>query len=624
MKTFACDFETTTDDPYHVQVWSACEIEVGSHVESAEKNCTWQPNMDKFIAWMCRQATEDICLYFHNLKFDGSYILDYLTKSADWHAAMDSNGKLLENTLSRKQFAAVFADHAYTYCVSDKNVMYYIKLKIGDCTVEIRDSLKIMPFPLAAIAKSFGTEHKKLEMDYGKKGPGYIPTDAEKQYIYNDVLVLKEGLEVYSSVAGEMIGELSLTIGSHCMRQYKHGLDNKKFNYLFPKQIDKILPTGENADMYVRRSYKGGWCYLKPQYQYRPIHACGYVYDVNSLYPSVMHSASGCYYPVGNPTYCAGAPSQAVEDMYKRGRIYYFIQVTCEFAIKPRHLPTVQIKNDTLYDSTKWLTTSDVRGIPNAVTLTMTATDWHLFLDHYDVKNLTVIDYVYYKARKGIFDDYINYWYGLKQKSKGAMRTLAKLMLNNLYGKFSTSARADYITYSSEGGKLVSTTHERVEEKRAVYIPVGAAITSWARNFTIRHAQSNYDNFVYADTDSLHMLGNKRDASDIVEDPVALCAWKNETTWDSAVFSGQKRYIEHVTEEDCEPCQPYYNVKCCGMGKVSKKILTNALEERTKTYADFRPGLVVPGNLRGQRVCGGIYLKTQDFTFRKRKNEENI
>lgn len=41
------------------------------------------------------------------------------------------------------------------------------------------------------------------------------------------------------------------------------------------------------------------------------------------------------------------------------------------------------------------------------------------------------------------------------------------------------------------------------------YIPVGSAITSYARNFTIRAAQKNYygvdkPGFIYADTDSIH------------------------------------------------------------------------------------------------------------------------
>ena len=47
-------------------------------------------------------------------------------------------------------------------------------------------------------------------------------------------------------------------------------------------------------------------------------------------------------------------------------------------------------------------------------------------------------------------------------------------------------------------------------DKQPGYIPVGAAITSYARNFTIRAAQKNYHSvdepgFIYADTDSLKL-----------------------------------------------------------------------------------------------------------------------
>lgn len=622
MKIYACDFETTTTDPQNVEIWSSCEIEIGEHVESSEENCTWQSTMSKFFDWM-KSIGDDACLYFHNLKFDGSYILDYLCKSDEWKLAATSSGELLENVLDRKKFSEKFKNHMYTYCVTDKNVIYYIKLNIDDKIIMIKDSLKLLPFSLSQIGKSFKTEHQKLEMEYSDKPPGYTPTPDEMKYIYNDVLVLKEGLEKYAEVACEEINELSLTIGSHCMKQYKKGVGYREFRATYPSPEKSKLPTGETYDTYVRRSYHGGWCYLKPEYKYHPIMSSGYVYDVNSLYPSVMHSASGCFYPVGRGHYEPGPVSKSLEEQYKSGKIYFFIRFSCEFFIKKDHLPTVQIKNDYLYDSTEWLTTSTVRGIPNVVTLTMTATDYYLFREQYDVKNLTIIDKVYYRAKKGIFDNYINYWYKIKQTATGALRQLAKLMLNNLYGKFSTSAAANYITYDvSETDILSSTTHERREPDRAVYIPIGSAITSWARNFTIRHAQANFAQFVYADTDSLHMIGNKTDAVDIIEHPTNLCCWKNETTWNSAVFSGQKRYIEHVVEEDCEKVdKPYYNVKCCGMGREAKQALSGWLENGQKTYSDFRPGLVVPGNIKGHRVNGGIFLESKDFTFRKKRYE---
>ena len=49
------------------------------------------------------------------------------------------------------------------------------------------------------------------------------------------------------------------------------------------------------------------------------------------------------------------------------------------------------------------------------------------------------------------------------------------------------------------------------KDKVPGYIAIGSAITSYARNFTIRAAQKNYygvdkPGFIYADTDSIHCL----------------------------------------------------------------------------------------------------------------------
>lgn len=46
---------------------------------------------------------------------------------------------------------------------------------------------------------------------------------------------------------------------------------------------------------------------MNPIYAHRTI-TLGKVYDVNSLYPSMMHSVSGNYYPYGRGQYCLGAP----------------------------------------------------------------------------------------------------------------------------------------------------------------------------------------------------------------------------------------------------------------------------------------------------------------------------
>lgn len=109
----------------------------------------------------------------------------------------------------------------------------------------------------------------------------------------------------------------------------------------------------KNADEYVRKSYKGGWCYLKKGCENK-IYNNGTTADVNSLYPSVMHSESGNYYPVGLPTFWSGnyIPEIAKEK-------YYFIRIKTRFYLKKGFLPCIQVKNTYRYKSTEWLETSD-------------------------------------------------------------------------------------------------------------------------------------------------------------------------------------------------------------------------------------------------------------------------
>ena len=59
-----------------------------------------------------------------------------------------------------------------------------------------------------------------------------------------------------------------------------------------------------------------------------------------------------------------------------------------------------------------------------------------------------------------------------------------------------------------EDNEVLSFINVEEHKKRVGYIPIGSAITSYARNFTIRAAQMNYNGcergFIYADTDSIH------------------------------------------------------------------------------------------------------------------------
>lgn len=630
MKIFASDFETTTDNSEKVAVWSAESIEINYNIESVHENCVHQNNIRDFIEYVTNETLiDDTRWYFHNLKFDGSYVLDYLAKSDNFTPFEYNTHELIDKTpgIKPKQYEKEMPDHSYSYMVSDKNVIYSITIKIGNNIAQFRDSMKLLPFTLKSIGKSFGTKHQKLEMNFNNKYEGYNPTDEELKYIENDVFVLKEAIEIVGTLLNCSLDKIALTIGSVSLTYFKQTIDDnifqgRNFRRFFPDQTNKIRQGQDlSYDDYVRKSYKGGWCYLNPRYKNKLLKTHGFVYDVNSLYPSVMHSSSGCFYPIGKGKIKAGDLDEYERDSFKRHKLYYFIRFRCNFKLKAKHLPTVQIKNNPLYNPTIWLESSDIYDrkekawIPNAPEITMTCIDWELFKKHYDITNLVIYDHMSYRTIEGVFDKFIEHWYDIKKHAKGALRQWAKLILNNCYGKFSTAPSGNYVYYTNNKGVLQGHVIELEDDSRAVYIPIGSAITSWARCFTIKHAQANYKRFVYADTDSIHCIGYKEEAKYINESPTELCCWKNETNWDKAIFCGQKRYIEHVIDEDGEKVEPYNNIKCCGMNQNAKNNLDDFLRIGKYDYDIFKDGLIVSGNIKSKRVNGGIRLTEQGFTF---------
>lgn len=641
------DFETTVyDGQQATEVWaSAC-------VEFYTEDVKVHHSIDETFEYLQALKT-NVCIYYHNLKFDGSFWLDFLLTQQHMKQALeyDTDGKvcgfLKEKDMERNTFK---------YSISDKGQWYtiIIKTKHGK-TIEIRDSLKLLPFSLKRIGESFKTKHQKLEMEYkGVRYPGCVITPEEQEYIKNDVLVIKEALEFMFNE-----GHKKLTIGSCCLAEFKKTQDECAYDHLFPNlygmELDPEKHRYKSIGEWIHRSYKGGWCYLVKGKECKAYNN-GTTADVNSLYPSMMSSESGNYYPVGEPTFWTGKIPQVAFC----GNVYFFVRIRCRFKIKPGYLPFIQIKGNPLYTPNECLETSDVWDpdkkkyvkelefldgtiLQAKLELTLTQTDYYLFMEHYDVYELEYLDGCYFTAMTGLFDDYIEKYKNIKLNSKGAMRELAKLFLNNLYGKMAASTDSSFkVAYIKDNG-VVGFYSVLSHDKEPGFIPIGSAITSYARNFTIRAAQKNYhgkDNpgFIYADTDSIHCDLPPDKVQGITVHDKNFCCWKLESCWDFGWFVRQKTYIEHVTHEDCEPIEkPYYNVKCAGMPQKCKDIFIacvdgptneqkekwseeelNFVLENPMSVEEFKVGLEVPGRLLPTRIHGGILLKEDTYRMRPR------
>lgn len=650
-RTFVGDFETTVfKGQEFTEVWASACVELNSEDVKIFQSIGEQ--FDYFRSLDC-----NLIVYYHNLKFDGSFWLSYFLTELKFEQAVERLSDTKIEFLKRREMR----NNTFSYSISDRGQWYRMTVRVGGHYIEFRDSLKLLPFSVKAIGKSFGTKHKKLDMEYkGFRYAGCEITPDERKYIANDVLVVKEALEIMFKE-----GHNKLTIGSCCLAEYKRLL-GKRYDELFPNLYEiPIEPCYEalTAGDYIRRSYRGGWCYVAKGKEKKIWHN-GCTADVNSLYPSMMSSESGNFYPVGTPTFWKGdfIPMEALT--LNR---YYFVRVKTRFYLKPGKLPFIQIKNTLMYGIHEMLETSDMKGDDGKyypvyqesdgtyhecfVTMTMTMTDFKLFKEHYDLVDFEILDGCWFNSAIGIFDSYIEKYKQLKLNSTGAMRTLAKLFLNNLYGKMASSTNSDFnIAYLKEDGTVGFYT-QTANDKKPGYIAVGSAITSYARNFTIRAAQMNYhgvdeDGFIYADTDSIHCSLTPAQVKGIKVHPKDFCCWKLESTWDIGLFVRQKTYVEHIVEEDCEPIEePYYNVKCAGMPEKCKELFVKSMQgfdfEKEKadaisngkpepvysedeldflstkrTLNDFTIGLCVPGKLMPRRIRGGVLLVDTTYQMR--------
>lgn len=650
-----CDFETTVyKGQTSTEVWASASVELYS--DDVKIFHTIDEQFDYFLSLNC-----NIIAYYHNLKFDGSFWLSFLLVDLGYEQAYRKIGES-ELAVEWKE-EKWMSNKSFKYSISDKGMWYSIIIKVNNHFIEIRDSLKLLPFSVKRIGESFGTKHKKLDMEYtGFRYAGCEITSDEKKYIANDVLVVKEALEIMFNE-----GHNKLTIGSCCLDEYKNicnhstsiTLDYKEmFPDMYDVSIDEAVYKYGTAGDYIRKSYRGGWCYLVKGKENK-LYTNGTTADVNSLYPSMMSSESGNRYPVGVPHFWSGnhIPEEAL-----RSDKYYFVRVKTRFYIKKDKLPFIQIKSSFLYNGTEALESSDVYDkktgkyythyigedgqlTDTRVEMVLTMTDYILLQEQYNLVDFEILDGCWFYTQLGIFDEYMEKYKKQKMESKGALRELAKLFLNNLYGKMASSKDSSFKLAYVKEDKTIGFLPVAESNKKAGYIPVGSAITSYARNFTIRAAQANYHGkdkagFIYADTDSIHCDLPPEAVVGINVHDKNFCCWKLESCWDKAIFTRQKTYIEHVVAENLEPIEkPYNNIKCAGMPKRCKDLFEISLagdadknkewsdEEKEflfdennkpikRDYSSFKIGLKVPGKLRPKRIRGGILLVDTSYEMR--------
>lgn len=585
MKKFTADFETTTD-PEDCRVWAYALCEIGD-----PDNFIYGNSIDDFLEF-CANKKENYKIWFHNLRFDGEFIL--------WHLINVMGFEFVPDKKERKS-------NSFTTLISDMGQWYSIEIyfevkgkKVNKVT--LYDSLKILNYSVDKIAKDFDLPLSKLKLDYKAfRAKGHVLTQHEIAYIRADVEIMSRALDFMFSQ-----GMDKMTMASNAFNDFKKRCPNYRSYFpLLDKEVDK----------FCRQSYKGGFTWLSPLYTEKET-GKGVVFDVNSMHPSQLKYKP---MPIGQPV--------AFDGEYKEDALYplYIINFSCAFDLKEGKIPSIQLKHTMGYLPNQYIETTN----GNVVELTLTSVDFELFVENYNIQDLEFYGGYKFKSCTGLFTNYVDYWTEQKIKSKRegnkSMTALAKLALNSLYGRFGLNGRGDKKQpYIGGDGAIHQLTIEG-EDRETVYVPVASFVTAYSRKLIVETAEAmrqytldkyGFDGMVYTDTDSCHVVGiDEKDYEELGKlieiDDYKLGAWKPESIFVRGKYLRQKCYIEEWQDGTL-------NVTVAGLPKKLSHIVNFDNFKVGFTTADFTDEEIGEAGrkLTYLHVKGGVILADTEFTIK--------
>ena len=486
----------------NISMVTVCEIDY----PEMQRN---EDTLKSIIKFVLKDKCKRIKMYAHNLNYTGKYIIAQLTDLG------------LEDVTGKKE-----KENSFNYIYNAVTGFFRFHINYGNKTIDIIDSKRMAPISISDIAEV-------LEIE-------------EEDYI---TLNLKSVCGIVKLLQSE--GMTKGTIGGSCLEFYKETLKGFPiwWKQLFP-DLTKVKSESEDfktVDDYLRASYFGGLCYVNPDHQDKIVHNVTTI-DRNAMYSSEMHSKSKNRYPYGLPRFTNNI--NKINALLKMEGYYCFVNLTCiSCKIKEKKIPSVRPIEEgfMLTDKNGWLkevnTDKSKRQYINGKLIkphfVMTEKDFIRFIEDYDIEGLKIKDCYYFNTVSGIFDKYIDYFQTKKQnaKTKGE-RQIAKLVLNNITGKFGTRPIIEGYSFN---GNTKETEYKTTQT--TLHVGIGSAITSYARqNLISTIYKIGFDNFCYCDTDSVHFIG--QDTKDVFINDKELGAWKIEGYWNNARFIKQKMYIE--------------------------------------------------------------------------------
>jgi hypothetical protein len=466
-------------------------------------------------------------VYLHNFsKFDGVFILKNLASSIP--------SKDIKFLVRDRNLLSITVSYNYTKMVDGK-----VKRLRGH--ISFHDSLLILPGSLAKLAINFGVTTKG-QFDMSKlinlSLSGLMNIKNELlNYNKRDCKVLYEILLKFAQGIHDQY-QINITtyptLSSIAFAIYRSNYIRKNFNIPITskKEYDRMC-----------KSYRGGHVDV-----YIPYGENLYCYDINSLYPYVMHKYE---YPVGVAKYFS-KPLGKFADL---NNIFGIIQVhvTCPENMKMpillhRYKDPVTNEVSTLCPTGKW-------------------TGWYFTEElKYAIKlgyKIEIIKGYHYDQKTKLFNKYVKDLYIMRSKypKTDSRNLIAKLLLNSLYGRFGMSiyvmchklvSLCDFaITDSFDEVIDIGEDHALIGINEVMNInnegsmintsvAIASAITAYARIHIHKFKLLAGEHLHYTDTDSI--FTGKPLPKNMVGDKLGQMKLEYGGVIDKAVFLGPKLY----------------------------------------------------------------------------------
>ena len=332
-----------------------------------------------------------------------------------------------------------------------------------------------------------------------------------------------------------------MTIAQAALADYRKMLGKDEFNRYYPKVGQSV-----QFDQDVRGAYHGGYCDVNQAFANKDLQGV-YIYDVKSLYPSILKR-----YPLPCGIPCEFDCEPPVES------VLWIANVRLSASLKPNGIPFLRIKHNPLFNPFNYV--SDTHGIVN---LWISSVDFLALTENYDVEVYGFFGGYCFFESAHTFDSYVDKWYALKESSEGMRKLSCKLMLNSLVGKFGSNVilrdqepvvTAGYLDFE------LGDTHF----KDGVYLPVSVFVNAFGRLELTRAIRSAGKlNWVYSDTDSLHLLAPAEDGEFKLGNNLGELSLKGIV--DDARYIARKRYATRTDDVT--------SIVCAGMpGNILERI----------------------------------------------------